>query len=141
MTEQYNNHEIPKEAGLKVTPQRMAVLAAVQQFKSHPSAEEIVKKIRIKHPAIATGTVYNILELFVQKGILKRVKTEKGAMLYDAIMENHHHLYCEESDRIEDYYNEELDRLLVKYFAEHSIKGFEIDDINLQLIGKFKKYK
>ena len=58
-------------------------------------------------------------------------------MRYDAVMERHHHLYCSESDRIEDYENEELNEMLEKYFEKKKIPDFNIEDIKLQIIGKF----
>jgi len=39
-------------------------------------------------------------------------------MRYDAIIKNHHHLYCLKSDRIEDYFDEELDEIIEEYFKK-----------------------
>lgn len=58
-------------------------------------------------------------------------------MRYDAVNEKHHHLYCSQSDRIEDYYDEELNHLLEKYLKNKNIKNFKIEDFKLQLIGTF----
>ena len=129
---------ILKDAGLKVTPQRIAVLEAIYRLEKHPTSEDISNYVRNNNPNIALGTVYNILDFYVKKGIVTRVKTDKGAMLYDAVSEKHHHLYCAESDRIEDYYDKELDNLLENFFREKRIRDFEIDDIKLQLVGRFK---
>jgi Fur family transcriptional regulator, peroxide stress response regulator len=60
-------------------------------------------------------------------------------MRYDAIMEKHHHLYSLDSDRIEDYFDEDLNQILEDYFSKKHIKDFEIRDIKLQLIGTFKQ--
>jgi Fur family peroxide stress response transcriptional regulator len=60
-------------------------------------------------------------------------------MRYDPILEKHHHLYCAESERIEDYFDDELNDMLKEYFERKQIPGFTIDDIKLQIIGKFKK--
>ena len=122
---------------LKVTPQRLAVLKAVRQLHDHPTPEDIRLFIQRTNPNIALGTVYNTLETFVEKGIIKKVKTEKDIMRYDAIMEKHHHLYCTDSEQIEDYFDEELDRLLKEYFTKKEIPHFRIQDINLQIIGNF----
>lgn len=125
--------------GLKITPQRIAVLEAVCELEGHPTADKIIDFIKQKHPNVATGTVYKTLETFAKKDIVKKVKTEKDVMRYDAVTEKHHHLYCEESDRVEDYYDEELNDLLQDYFSKKNIPGFQINDIKLQLTGKFKK--
>jgi Fur family transcriptional regulator, peroxide stress response regulator len=138
MMEQIEIRKLLSEKGLKVTPQRIAVIEAVSELKHHPTADKIIDFIKKNHPNIAIGTVYNILDTYVEKGIINRVKTERDVMHYDAILENHHHLYCLESDRIEDYFDEELDKMLEKYFAKKKIPGFEIEDIKLQLKGKYK---
>jgi len=132
-----NYQQVLKEANLRVTPQRIAVLEAFNKIKTHPSADEVASFVSKKHPSIAFGTIYNVLDSFVSAKILKRVKTDKGAMLYDAVKEKHHHLYCNESDRIEDYRDEELDRLLEEYFKKTKIEGFNVEDIKLQIVGTF----
>ncbi len=129
------------EKGLKVTPQRLAVLEAVIELGNHPTAEKIIDFIKKNHPNIAVGTVYKTLETFVEKEIIKKVKTDKDVMRYDAILEKHHHLYCTESDRIEDFYDEELNQILKSYFEKKNIKDFKIEDIKLQIIGNFLNNK
>ncbi|MBI9053220.1 MAG: transcriptional repressor [Bacteroidales bacterium] len=126
-----------KEKGLKITPQRIAVLEAVLELGNHPTAEKIIEFIQINHPNVAIGTVYKTLETFVENDIIKKVKTDKDIMRYDAILEKHHHLYCAESDRIEDYYDIELNTLLESYFKKKNIENFKIEDIKLQIIGNF----
>jgi Fur family peroxide stress response transcriptional regulator len=125
------------EKGLKVTPQRIAILEAIVNLNNHPTADNIIEYIRKNHPNIATATVYKVLEALVSGGLIKKVKTEKDVMRYDAVMENHHHLYCSDSDKIVDYSNPELNEMLDRYFAQNGIPGFRIEDIKLQIIGKF----
>jgi Fur family peroxide stress response transcriptional regulator len=122
--------------GLKITPQRIAVLDAVQSL-NHPSADNIQEYIRQHNPGVSTGTVYNILESFAEKGLIHRVKIEKGVMRYDAVLTKHHHLYCVKCDVIKDYIDEELNALLENHFNNKRIAGFIIDDIKLQLVGRF----
>ena len=80
-----------------------------------------------------------MLDALVENNLIKKVKTDKDIMRYDAVIEDHHHLYSTESDRIEDYINHDLNNLLKEYFKKNKINDFEIDDIKLQIIGKFKK--
>jgi Fur family peroxide stress response transcriptional regulator len=98
----------------------------------------IIDHIRKAHPGVATGTVYNVLDVLVENRLIKRVKTDKDAMRYDGILDKHHHLYCAESDRIEDYFDEDLDLLLQEYFHKKAIPDFHISDIVLQVKGNFK---
>ncbi len=123
--------------GLKVTPQRTAILEAIIQLNNHPTADNIIDFIRNYHPNIATATVYKVLDALIANELIRKVKTEKDVMRYDAVMERHHHLYCSESDRIEDFVDNELNEIVEKYFKKKKIPYFEIEDIKLQIIGKF----
>ncbi|VAW13891.1 hypothetical protein MNBD_BACTEROID01-1766 [hydrothermal vent metagenome] len=127
------------EKGLRVTPQRLAILEAIIKLRNHPTADNIIDFVKQHHPNIATGTVYKVLDALVENRLINKVKTDKDIMRYDAIMDKHHHLYSTESDRIEDYFDDGLNILLSEYFKKNKVRGFEIDDIKLQIIGKFKK--
>jgi Fur family peroxide stress response transcriptional regulator len=127
--------------GLKVTPQRYAVLGALISLKDHPTAESIIEYVRQNHPNIAVGTVYKTLETFCSKGIIRRVKTDKDYMRYDIETHSHHHIYCDECDHIENYYDEEFDVILNQHFRKKKIKNFNIKEINLQIVGSYKDHK
>ena len=126
-----------REKGLKVTLQRLAVFEAVDVLHDHPTTEEVTHFIRKKYPDIATGTIYKTLETPVNHDILNRVKTDSGLMRYDAVKDIHHHIYCTHCDRIEDYYDSELTQMIYDYFEEKIIPGLEIDEIKLQITGKY----
>jgi Fur family peroxide stress response transcriptional regulator len=125
------------EKGLKVTPQRVAIYEAVFMLKNHPTAENIIDYIKKNHPNISVGTVYKVLDSLVENRLLKKVKNEKDVMRYDSILQQHHHLYCNETERIEDYEDPELDRLITQYFQKKKVKGFRVKDIALQITGEF----
>lgn len=127
------------EKGMKITPQRMAVLEAIYQLKNHPTADNIIEFIRKTHPNVAVGTVYKVLETLVENGLVKRVTTDRDFMRYDGILDNHHHLYCSTCDLIEDYHDAELDELLKNYFESKNIPGFKIEEFVLQIKGTFTK--
>lgn len=127
-----------KQKGLKVTPQRVAIYEAVIKLKNHPTAEKVIEYIKKNHPNISVGTVYKVLESLVENRLLKKVKNEKDVMRYDAITQHHHHLYCTDSERIEDFEDRELDRMIKEYFSRKKIKGFKVKEITLQITGEFK---
>jgi Fur family peroxide stress response transcriptional regulator len=116
----------------------VAILEAIYMLDNHPTAENIIQYIGKKYPNIAVGTVYKVLESFVENGLLNRVKTENDVMRYDPMVENHHHLYCSETDKIEDFEDPELDQLIANHFIKKKIKNFKIKDIKLQITGTFK---
>jgi Fur family peroxide stress response transcriptional regulator len=126
-----------QEKGLKVTPQRVAIYDAIVKLNNHPTAENVIEYIKAYHPNISVGTVYKVLDSLVENNLLKKVKTEKDIMRYDAVLSNHHHLYCAETDRIEDYEDEKLNAIINDYFNANLIKNFRVQDIKLQITGKF----
>jgi len=126
------------DKGLKVTPQRMVVLEAIDTLHNHPAADQVIEYIRKYHPNIATGTVYKVLETLAQNKIINKVKTDRDIMRYDADIQKHHHIYCMGSDTITDYYDDKLNKLLRNYFRKYKVPGFTIDDIQLQIVGEFE---
>jgi len=130
-----------KNSGLKITPQRMAVLEAITDLKNHPTADKIKEYVVKNHPNIAVGTIYKTLETFVEKGLVQKVKTEKDVMRYDAILEKHHHLYCEDTEQIEDFFDDKLNSMLEDYFKKKKIPNFKVKDTKLQIIGTFNSKK
>lgn len=125
------------EKGLRITPQRMAILEAIYTLGNHPTAEQIITYIRKIYPNIATGTVYKVLDVLIENELIHRVKTDNDNMRYDAITSAHHHLYANDSNKIMDYTDEQLDAILTEYFKNKNIPDFEIKEIRLQVIGKF----
>lgn len=130
-----------KSNNLKVTPQRVAVLEALNNLKDHPTADRIKEYVVKNHPHIAVGTIYKTLETFVEKGLVKKVKTDEDVMRYDAILDKHHHLYCEDTERIEDFIDEQLNEMLEDYFRKKKIPNFKVKDIKLQIVGTFNNKK
>jgi Fur family peroxide stress response transcriptional regulator len=137
MTPQEIAHKL-SEKGLRVTPQRIAILGTILDMKNHPTAEHIIELAKQNHPNISVGTVYKVLDSLVENNLVRKVKTEGGIMRYDPLLSNHHHLYCENSDRIEDFEDEQLDQLISDYLAKKGIKDFQISNIQLHITGKFK---
>ena len=127
-----------KSKGLKVTPQRVAIYEAVAELHNHPTAENIIEYIKTNHTNISVGTVYKVLDSLVENNLLRKEKNEKDIMRYDAIMSHHHHLYCSETDRIEDFEDPQLDQFITEYFKKKKIKNFKVQDIKLQITGTFK---
>ncbi len=127
-----------KQKGMRITPQRVAVFQTVCKLNNHPAAENIITNIKKNHPYISVGTVYKVLDSLVENNLLEKVKTENGTMRYDPILSKHHHLYCEETERIADYEDSELDEVINEYFRKKEIKDFQIKDIKLQITGTFK---
>jgi len=128
--------KILTDNGLKVTPQRTAVLEVIMDLNNHPTADEIVQYLRISYPHIPIGTVYKILDKFFKLGIIDKVKTDNDLIRYDPVKTRHHHIYSTNNNSIQDFYDDNLDMILNEYFKKKNIPGFIVEDFKLQIIGK-----
>jgi Fur family peroxide stress response transcriptional regulator len=122
-----------REHGLKVTPQRKVILEVISQMKNHPTADMILQEIGRVEPDISTATVYKTLDLFAEKGLILRIKTDRDVMRYDPFINRHHHLYLDGTDDIVDFEDDELNRLLEEYFNRKQIPGMVIEDYRVEI--------
>ena len=91
-----------RQAGLKLTPQRSSIFAMLASTDVHPTPEEVYSEIRKSTPSISLATVYKILDLFHDRGFIRRVSTRGQVARYDANVDPHHHLICSSCGRIRD---------------------------------------
>jgi Fur family transcriptional regulator, peroxide stress response regulator len=129
--------KILTDKGLRVTPQRIAILDIILNLNNHPTTEDITEYLRINYPRISESTVYKILDAFVKNGIITKVKTENGIIRFDPVTETHHHLYSSDSEQIEDFFDDELNKILDDYFQKKPIPDFKIEDIKVHIKGIF----
>jgi Fur family peroxide stress response transcriptional regulator len=91
-----------RDRRIAVTPQRLAVLAALDALPDHPNAETIYQEVRRRLPAISFNTVYKTLEVFCQKGLAIKVNPLHEVARYDRFTQDHAHLICRSCHRIMD---------------------------------------
>lgn len=91
-----------KGAGIQPSAQRLAVASYVLATDTHPSADEVLAQVQAHFPMLSRATVYNTLNLFVEKGILRQLVLAEGRTVFDPRLEAHHHFIDDESGRIED---------------------------------------
>ena len=126
-----------KRKGLRVTPQRIVVLEALVNNDSHPNADTIIRIIKKKNPNISFGTIYNILDTFVENGIITKVQTADNVMRYDPLVFEHHHIYLKDSDKVLDYFDENLTKLVKDYLKDKKeLSGIDIESININITGQ-----
>lgn len=123
-----------RQCDIQPTPQRIAVVESVLKSNSHPSADDILNTARKKCPTVSRATVYNTLNLLVEKGLLRMQTIKEGAVVFDPNVEKHHHLIDVDTGRI---YDIPWDYLQVR--GEAKLKDFEITEFQVVLRGKRKK--
>jgi Fur family transcriptional regulator, peroxide stress response regulator len=94
-----------RKAGLRITPQRLAILAILDGNTSHPSALEVFNLVAKDYPAIALATVYNTLDALSKNGMLRELPITKEKVNYDPDTSEHDHAYCAKCGRIFDIFS------------------------------------
>ncbi|HKY62578.1 MAG TPA: transcriptional repressor [bacterium] len=88
---------------LKITPQRLEILRAIQQHQcDHPSAELIYQTVKKRYPAVSLATVYKTLETLVETGEIRVAIVIQGRTRYDTRMDRHHHFLCSVCGHVQD---------------------------------------
>lgn len=95
-----------KDIGLKLTPQRLAILVYLEGNKEHPSAEDIYRAVSKKFPTMSFATVYNTLDTLRKRGEILELTIDPDKKRFDPNTELHHHLICINCKRIVDIYSD-----------------------------------
>ena len=119
--------------GIQPTPQRIAVAEHVLRTEAHPSADEVWEEVQRICPTISRGTVYNTLNLFVEKGLLRPQLLREGTVVFDPHVEAHHHFIDEETGRIFD-----VPWQAVKVSGEDDLEGLEVREYQVVMKGRAK---
>lgn len=123
-------HAALKAAGLRATPQRIALLALLQRLVTPRSVEDLVAKGK---GDFDTATAYRMLEAFTRANLARRIEIAQGRALFEAAGAHHHHAVCTRCGRIAD-----VEACLPKALDERVRKasGFtRIDDHALEFFG------
>lgn len=120
-----------KARGRRVTPQRRAIIQALLDDHSHPTAEQVLTSVRRAMPDISTATVYNTLHELVEMGALQELDLGLGERHYEVTTADHAHLVCLGCGRVEDVpYGASTPRLR----PEHA-HGFQVIDHSVVFRG------
>jgi Fur family ferric uptake transcriptional regulator/Fur family peroxide stress response transcriptional regulator len=83
-----------RERGQRVTPQRLMVARVLSDLDRHVTAEVVFDELGRRMPGVSLPTVYATLDLLESIGLIRRVASERGAVVYDPRTDDHHHLVC-----------------------------------------------
>lgn len=121
-----------KESGVRITPQRHAILEYLIVSMSHPTADEIYKALESKFPNMSVATVYNNLRVFKKTGLVKELTYGDASSRFDFASTDHYHIICEDCGKIVDFSYPGLDE--VETLAEH-VTGFSINNHRMEVYG------
>jgi Fe2+ or Zn2+ uptake regulation protein len=125
---------ILRQCDIQPTPQRIAVVEYVLKTKTHPSADDVLSHARKKCPTVSRATVYNTLNLLVEKGLIAMQTIREGAVIFDANVKKHHHFIDDDTGEI---YDIPWNQLEVK--GKGKLKDFEIFEFQVIMHGRRKK--
>jgi len=102
-----------RQAGLKVTPQRVEVYKTLIKSNEHPSAEKLFRSVRKKVPNISLDTVNRTLLTFAEIGEASIVEGSGDVKRYDGGLDSHQHFKCVKCKRIIDFHYKPYDNIKV----------------------------
>jgi Fur family ferric uptake transcriptional regulator len=122
------------ENGFKVTPQRMAVLEALEQEEGHLTSEELYERIKAQDPSLGQATVYRTMKLLCEAGLARAVNFGDGVTRYEFShgATHHDHLICERCQRNIEVVDYEIERLQEELARKH---GFTLTRHKMYLYG------
>jgi Fur family transcriptional regulator, iron response regulator len=123
-----------RKHGIQPTPQRMAVLEFLLRTEAHPSADDVLDNVRVSCPTVSRATVYNTINLLVEKQLLKAQILKEGIVVFDPNLKQHHHFIDEETGKV---YDVPWDALRVE--GEESLEDYDVREYQVVLRGKRKR--
>ena len=126
----HDETSVLKEHGINPSAQRVAVAQYVLYTDEHPSADEVWTRVRGRFPHISRATVYNTLNLFVKKGLLRQFVLTEGRVVFDPKTDDHHHFVDEDSGKIHD-----VPWDAVKISNAPKLEGFEVREYQVVMRG------
>jgi len=110
-----------RQAGLKITPQRLAVYQELVKSREHPSADMLYRKVRKTLPNISLDTVNRTLLTFAEIGAAFIVEGSGDAKRFDGQLDNHQHFKCVKCKRIINFCHKPFDNIKVPADIEESL--------------------
>lgn len=113
-----------KDAGLKVTPQRLAVYEVLAGSVEHPSADSVYRQVKLKLPNISFDTVNRTLLTLSEIGAAFVVEGSGDVKRFDGNVEGHQHFKCVKCKSIFDYHYEPFDDIKLPPDIENRFRVF-----------------
>ncbi|MGD0844088.1 MAG: transcriptional repressor [Geobacteraceae bacterium] len=125
-----------REAGLRLTHQRLEIYRELAMADDHPSAEVLHQRLRRKIPTISLDTVYRTLATFESHGLISKVNTVESQARFEATGMRHHHLICRKCKEIMDFQWQLIDDATL---PEEISRWGRIDNKNVVVYGVCSK--
>ena len=122
-----------RDRGVRLTPQRLAILTILASSDDHPTAERIFERIKVDYPMTSLATVYKTLSLLKELGEVHEVAHVDGRLRFDgSSLDSHPHVICTSCKRVHDFDADSAGEFVARISEE---TGFLITDKRLTLYG------
>ena len=132
-----------RDAGAKLTHQRMEIFREVAQSGDHPDAETVFQGVSERIPSLSLDTVYRTLWLLSDLGLITTLGPPRERTRFDANLSRHHHFVCSGCGLTRDFYSDEFDELRppdeVKAFGQIETTHVEVRGVCLECAAKKKR--
>ena len=116
-------------AAFRMTPQRAELLRVLEGNRSHPSAEQLHRRLKKKFPGVSFATVYNTLQSLLAIGELAEIRIDRTRSRFDPCTDGHAHLLCVHCGAIADL------ALAGPPAAAGAPRGFRVLRCNVEFYG------
>ncbi|MFB6261419.1 MAG: ferric iron uptake transcriptional regulator [Thiohalorhabdaceae bacterium] len=123
-----------KQAGLKATRPRLMILQLLEDAEErHLTAEGVYRSLLDAGEEVGLATVYRVLTQFEQAGLVKRHHFDGERAFFELDEDQHHdHMVCMRCGRVEEFVNDEIERLQQEVAKAH---GFKLTSHRMELYG------
>jgi Fur family iron response transcriptional regulator len=94
--------DVLRAHGINPTHQRIEIAHALYSRQEHLSADQVLAIVNQRHPETSRATVYNTLNLFVEKRLIREVIVDPSRVFYDPNTSAHYHIYDVETGKLTD---------------------------------------
>ena len=123
-----------KSAGLRVTPQRLAIFRALVSTDSHPTAQTLFEQLHSQLPSLSQATVYNTLQILAERGLIMEIGTAgDGVVHYDGDPTPHVNLICTHCHDVQDLFEVPLGSVAQEKVGH---AGFKIHAMRIAFYGQ-----
>ena len=129
-----NIKSVLEKNGVSLTPQRLAIIEFLEGNKSHPTVDEIYTNVKSLYPTTSKATVYSVLKLLSDLGVIKELSIRKrGEACFDPSTVLHHHFHCRKCDTVIDIDIDSYDESNI--LKKAGSLGHKVEDIQLYIYG------
>jgi Fe2+ or Zn2+ uptake regulation protein len=126
--------ELLEQRGVQPSAQRLAIARYVLRTDEHPSADQVFTKVKRTLPMVSRATVYNTLNLFVEKGLLRAHVLAEGKVVFDPNLSPHHHFIDEDTGAIHD-----VPWAALAVSNVDRLEGYDVHEYQVVLRGRKKR--